>query len=287
MIWLAAGLCLTTVSWVISWSSIPTLSEHAFFPLWLGYVVAINGLSETLCNDSLVRRMGCSFLWLFAASLPLWWFFESANQIVSNWHYVSARPVTGLEYFVRASIDFSIVVPAVLSTAALIYSILYKRYSWLSDAKFNPPVVASSHLALSALIGGFCLVPLIFAPQETFPLVWIAPILVLEPFVCALQLPSLLRKLVVGDLNALIAVTAGALVCGFFWELWNYYSLPKWIYTIPYVGFWKIFEMPALGYLGYPFFGVIVYLHTVLLFSAIRPSMLMDSMVFARPFTVR
>ncbi len=52
---------------------------------------------------------------------------------------------------------------------------------------------------------------------------------------------------------------------GLWWELWNYLSLPKWIYTIPYVGFWKVFEMPILGYLGYPFFGLIVFNYTALI----------------------
>jgi hypothetical protein len=41
--------------------------------------------------------------------------------------------------------------------------------------------------------------------------------------------------------------------------MWNVLSLPKWTYTIPYVGFWHIFEMPLLGYLGYPFFGIVVF----------------------------
>ncbi len=50
----------------------------------------------------------------------------------------------------------------------------------------------------------------------------------------------------------------GTLFTGFWWEMWNYYSLPKWYYTIPYVGFRKIFEMPLLGYLGYPFFGLVI-----------------------------
>jgi len=39
--------------------------------------------------------------------------------------------------------------------------------------------------------------------------------------------------------------------CGFFWEMWNFYALPKWYYTVPYIGFWKVFEMPLLGYSGY------------------------------------
>ena len=47
-----------------------------------------------------------------------------------------------------------------------------------------------------------------------------------------------------------------ALACGFFWELWNWHSLAKWIYTVPYVDRWHGFEMPLLGYAGYLPFGV-------------------------------
>jgi hypothetical protein len=60
---------------------------------------------------------------------------------------------------------------------------------------------------------------------------------------------------------------AATLLTGFFWEMWNYYSLPKWYYTIPYVGFWKVFEMPILGYGGYPFFGIVILSYTFLVFS--------------------
>jgi hypothetical protein len=41
------------------------------------------------------------------------------------------------------------------------------------------------------------------------------------------------------------------LVCGVLWEFWNFDAFPKWYYTIPFVGFWKVFEMPLLGYIGY------------------------------------
>jgi hypothetical protein len=58
----------------------------------------------------------------------------------------------------------------------------------------------------------------------------------------------------------------GTLFTGFWWEFWNFYSMPKWIYTIPYVDFWRIFEMPLLGYGGYPFFGLIAYSYGALVF---------------------
>jgi hypothetical protein len=41
--------------------------------------------------------------------------------------------------------------------------------------------------------------------------------------------------------------------------MWNYNAMSKWYYTVPFVGFGKVFEMPILGYLGYLPFGWEVY----------------------------
>jgi hypothetical protein len=40
------------------------------------------------------------------------------------------------------------------------------------------------------------------------------------------------------------------------WEFWNYWARTKWIYTVPILPDWKIFEMPVPGYLGFPAFAV-------------------------------
>ena len=47
------------------------------------------------------------------------------------------------------------------------------------------------------------------------------------------------------------SLALGAVICGFFWEMWNYYSYPKWIYHTPGAQFLHVFEMPLLGYGGY------------------------------------
>jgi len=38
--------------------------------------------------------------------------------------------------------------------------------------------------------------------------------------------------------------------------MWNFYSLPKWKYDVPFVNRFHIFEMPLLGYAGYLPFGL-------------------------------
>ena len=62
-----------------------------------------------------------------------------------------------------------------------------------------------------------------------------------------------------GDWRLVAAFAVGALVCGFFWEMWNYWAYPKWHYSIPFVQIIHIFEMPLLGYTGYLPFGLEVY----------------------------
>jgi len=47
-----------------------------------------------------------------------------------------------------------------------------------------------------------------------------------------------------------------ALLCGFFWEMWNFCSLAKWVYHVPFVQRFQVFEMPVLGYAGYLPFGL-------------------------------
>ena len=79
----------------------------------------------------------------------------------------------------------------------------------------------------------------------------------------------MLQKLHNGNYTIIASISAATLSNGIVWELWNYYSSPKWLYTIPYVGFLKVFEMPILGYLGYPFFGMIVYNFVLLLYAFI------------------
>jgi hypothetical protein len=81
--------------------------------------------------------------------------------------------------------------------------------------------------------------------------------------------PSLMRFTADRDWRMVLILFAATLCCGFFWEMWNMYSWPKWIYTFPYLNQCKIFEMPVAGYLGYLPFGLEVWALTTLLYPRI------------------
>ena len=64
------------------------------------------------------------------------------------------------------------------------------------------------------------------------------------------------RNLQKGDWRLVWLPALAALFCGFFWELWNAYSLAHWEYSVPFVQRFHLFEMPILGYAGYLPFGL-------------------------------
>jgi hypothetical protein len=59
-----------------------------------------------------------------------------------------------------------------------------------------------------------------------------------------------------GDWSGIAAAALAGLVCGFFWEMWNYDSLARWHYAVPFVDRFHLFAMPLLGYAGYLPFGL-------------------------------
>ena len=67
---------------------------------------------------------------------------------------------------------------------------------------------------------------------------------------------SILDGPAIGDWREVWQVALAGLVCGFFWEMWNYQSLAHWEYTVPFVHRFEVFHMPLLGYGGYLPFGL-------------------------------
>ncbi len=96
-------------------------------------------------------------------------------------------------------------------------------------------------------------------PRYAFPLAWLFLFFLLDPINYLSERPSILASVSRSDWRPVVTLALGTLLAGFFWEFWNFYAHPKWIYTIPFVGFLKVFEMPLLGYGGYLLFGLEIF----------------------------
>jgi len=229
-------------------------TEVGFFFLWLGYIVTVDAIVAARAGDSILRRSRRGFLALFAASIPAWWLFEYINGFLGNWEYLGLADTSRLEYGVIASLSFSTVMPAVFETAELAGTALGTRLS------SGPRLAATPRRLAAAMMGGLLMMGAItVAPTYSYPAAWLWAILALDPALYLLGWPSIWAHVERGDWRLPTSLALGALVCGFFWEMWNFWSFPKWQYHIPFLGFGKIFEMPLLGYGGYLPFGLELY----------------------------
>ena len=120
-----------------------------------------------------------------------------------------------------------------------------------------PPLRVPAALAWIALAAGVASLALIGIRADLlFPMLWLAPVLILAATQQLLLGETIFSGLARGDWRPVLQSALAALMCGFCWELWNYGSLVKWHYAIPYVQRFQLFEMPILGYAGYLPFGI-------------------------------
>lgn len=256
--WGWLGIGWTAFWWVVAWTRFPGLAavqEHTFTPLWLGYIVTVTAATFARTGRCMMLHRARYFLWLFPLSAAFWWLFEYLNRFVQNWYYVGVVELTSLEYFVRASIPFSTVLPAVLGTAELL--VAYPAVSAGLD-RFRPIRLYNSKRVSWSLfiLSGLGLFAIGRWPNYLFPLVWIGPLLLVVSLQGLAGKPTVLSLLAQGDWRGLWVPALAALICGFFWEFWNWRSLAHWEYAIPFVHRFQLFEMPLLGYAGYLPFGV-------------------------------
>ncbi|MGA2863928.1 MAG: hypothetical protein ABSF95_05520 [Verrucomicrobiota bacterium] len=241
------GLVLLGVCWPLNWTMPGMRTAYLFFPLWLGYILVVDGLVQGRTGSSLWTRSRRDFVLLFLASAPVWWLFELINQRTGNWEYQGRQVFTQLEYFLLCTICFSTVMPAVFETAELVRS-----FRWVGRLAAGPRLRPTPALSRGLFLGGLVMLALTLAwPRYFYPFVWTSVLLLLEPLNRWLGRHSLLDDLQAGDWRPVLSLSLGALICGFFWEMWNYYSYPRWVYHTPGAQFLHLFEMPLLGYAGY------------------------------------
>lgn len=250
-----AGLVLVAVFWSLNWLSEGPRTHVFFFPLWLGYALAVDGLVVVRRGSSICTRSWRAFGLLFVLSAPAWWIFELFNWRTQNWQYIGSELFTDLEYALLATLAFSTVMPAVFESAELVRS-----FSWVERLQTGPRVPGSRRVTTSFFIAGCLLLAAIaLFPTYFYPFIWATMFCLIEPVNVWLGRPSLFDALAERDWRPAVSLALGALLCGFFWEFWNFYSFPKWTYHTPGANFWHIFEMPLLGYIGYLPFGLELY----------------------------
>lgn len=241
------GILLIFVFWYLNWFLAGLRTDWAFFPLWLGYCLTVDAIVYLRKGTSLLKRNLKKYILLFVISAPVWWLFELFNSLTKNWFYDGKQYFSDIQYVILASISFSTVIPAVFESTELAGT-----FRWIQNLKIRWTLKPTDKvIQIFLLIGIITLALEIIFPKVFYPFIWITVYFLIEPINIKMGNLNLLDFTSEGNWKPVISLWIGCLICAFFWEMWNYYSYPKWYYYLPMVNFLHIFEMPMPGYIGY------------------------------------
>lgn len=257
-LWGWGAICLCAVAWVLAWTRFDWFADYQIFtfsPLWIGYIGVVNALTFARSGRCMLLHRPKYLAGLFVVSAVFWWYFEFLNRFVQNWYYINIEGLSSAQYVLFATLPFSTVLPAVLGTYELLRT--FPRLSAGLASYRKMEFINSTPMALILLaVASIGMLGIGIYPDFLFPLLWLSPLIILTSVQFLSGRKTIFTPLNQGDWSRIFLLALSAFTCGLFWEMWNYFSYAKWLYSIPFVQRFHIFEMPILGYAGYLPFGL-------------------------------
>jgi len=242
-----AGLAALVAAEILMFFHVWPVSAYFTPVAWTAYICLADAAVFSVQGRSLLHDTPRELLKMAALSIPLWLIFEAYNLRLVNWTYVGVPhqlPLALLGY----GWSFATITPGIIETAELIES-----FGWFKEGRpvrFSPGAETGM-----AAFGAICVAAPLLVPRHVasylFGLVWIGFVFLLDPINRRLGWPSLLADWAAGRRARFWSLFASGWVCGWLWEFWNFWASAKWHYIFPMFQQWKIFEMPAPGYLGF------------------------------------
>jgi hypothetical protein len=223
---------------------------------WTGYILLVDAFVWKRRGSSWLRNRPAEFVFLACVSVPLWVVFELYNKYsLHNWHYLGL-PESILVRYAGYAWSFATIFPAIFETAELV-SCVRDRRGDVHRFDETPPQALGPLAWLSVALGGaMLLLPILYPSPYLAAPVWLGFIFLLDPLNARAGSESILGDWRHGRTHRLGNLLVAGLLCGLIWEFWNYWAHAKWIYTVPILPGVRIFEMPVVGFGGFPPFAV-------------------------------
>jgi len=283
------GIIILFLSEILHFKKVEPFYSWFYCFAWWSYILTIDAIIYRLKRNSLLLNRTKEFFLMIPWSIFIWLIFEGVNLSLENWYYINLpRSIVGR--WLGYAIAYGTVLPGLFETTELLESLeLFKKSTHSTPrseargmlrvdterrflprfknrglapsnvSKIEKTLVASEGHNALIFLGIVFLVSSILIPEYCFPLIWLGFTFLFEPFNYRFGGRSLLRDLEHGNVRKIYLLLIAGLICGFLWEFWNFWALSKWIYTVPFFEKATGFEMPFLGFLGFPPFAVQAY----------------------------
>ncbi|MFT7670765.1 MAG: hypothetical protein ACI8X5_003478 [Planctomycetota bacterium] len=236
----AWGLCAEVV-WI---------SQAFYIYVWWGWILLLDGFCVWRRQSSLLTTRRRLIPLLATSSVTFWFCFEALNLRFRNWYYVGSFELDSYASLLASGVF-------VFAAFSTVFIGMFEAFEALGAARIltrrGEPRKLPSWLPRTLQLLGLAMALLAIAfPFYLAPLVWGSLTFLLDPWNYRRGNRSLLRDIEAGDWRAVARLFVAGLICGFVWESLNYLAPQKWIYTVRGLEDFKLFEMPLLGFLGFP-----------------------------------
>ncbi len=239
------GILLFFVSSLFLLFNNPFMKTWYYIFAWWSFILIIDSINFRLRGISPLSEGVSKFLFMGFISVCTWLIFELFNLRLRNWSYLNL-PQNILSRWAGYFLAFATVIPALIELSLLFQRIL--RLRALKILQMRPTQIM---LSGSVFFGILSIGGALVWPNLCFPLVWLGLYFFIEPINYRLKVVTLLADFEKNNWGIFWSCIFSGLSAGFLWEFWNFWAGSHWEYSLPYLNFWRVFQMPIFGYLGF------------------------------------
>ncbi|MGK0217478.1 MAG: hypothetical protein ACI9HE_000956 [Planctomycetota bacterium] len=226
------------------------ISQPFYAYVWWAWILLLDGFCVLRRGSSLLTTRRHLLGLLGTSSVTFWFIFEALNLRFRNWYYIGTFELDGPLTYVGAGVF-------VMLAFSTVFVGMFEAFDALGAAgiltRRGPTRRLPSWLPAGLQLLGLVMVGLALAfPFYLAPLIWGSLTFLIDPWNYRRGNRSLLRDFEAGDGRAVLRLFLAGLICGLVWESLNFVAPQKWIYTVRGLENLKLFEMPLLGFLGFP-----------------------------------
>ncbi|PRQ10075.1 hypothetical protein [Enhygromyxa salina] len=251
------GLALVLLGQLLTLVHLRPVSDWWYAICWTGFTLAGDAWVLRRSGRSLIRERPRDLALMAVISAATWWGLELANHWMQAWSYSESPDIPVWRQQLRSTVFFATLIPATWVCGMLALALWPRRRA--AQPRGSQRRVSASLRGVCMLAGLAALVLASQLPDVALGASLVGVLLLLDPLNDALNRPSLLACIARGEARVPIAFALGTMLMGVVGEMWNYPADPKWTYDVAWLDFAYVFEMPALGFLGYGLLALTIF----------------------------